>query len=534
MIRSLLFALTLFSLPLHGEDLASLARLVNQPADAEAAERVMKALAHEDPEMRALAARVAAVQNLDVLLDELRDQLRTEKDAEAAREEVRAVILIGGKDEADFVVGEIARFGSRLDGAFASAIARLGPTDAFSLYDSHLRDRVSLGDSGNFVKLAAWGQPDLLAPFAARLLANRDERGWKELVEALWDADVMLAPGLLIAAMSSESAAIRNDAAWLLAQSLACEGELQGCRSDLDPVNRELIFKELVRETESDDSEFLFAREMARRVLAIETPEKRVDARDWLAGDAALVRLKPSRLEKFLSKTEKKIVDEEKSGRNTSVLRSHALRPPPFLLPSPLPAGVADALAGKNCRFGWVALAKATLDDRTRVRSLDIDPIQITTACVQALETMARLSLPTALAIDSPRSSGGILMVRGSGPLCTDESDVPETSTAWNGEPRRVGPLVSAPKVVKRSDPSALESARREARHGDLGVRLQALVTREGCVRDVILTSQSPSASFNSSATKAVTDWQFKPATLISTGEAVDSRFDLTISLKVN
>src|SRR5688500_5455375 len=81
------------------EDAADVALLVNE-TDAVTVERVLTgALASPDALVRATAARVAGVRDIKALAPVLRDVLARETDFSAAREQIRAVILLG--DETD-------------------------------------------------------------------------------------------------------------------------------------------------------------------------------------------------------------------------------------------------------------------------------------------------------------------------------------------------------------------------------------------------------------------------------------------------
>lgn len=539
----LLLSLSTASHASQANDLAALGLLVNGEMTPAVVESVGKALSHENPAMRAVGARLAAVRDLTALLGDLREQLAKEADPEAAREQVRAIVLIGGKGEADFVAKEIERFNGRLDGAFATAVARLGLPDAFELYDSHLRDLSTLGDTANFVQLAGWTSPHSLNPFASRAIATGDERGFRELVDALWDSDEMMEIGIGVAAMRADNEFIRREAAWALAQTLACDGELLGCRSDFTPTARQILMDELSREPEHDEMEYLFARELLRRVLALEPKpgEKALDARAWLATEGAGERFHMSRLEKFLTDEERAVVRRPKDlgpGAPVELSKVANLEPPAFQLPELLPAGLAEALGGgRRCR-GWIGIASADLDARTRVRRLELNPLHADESCREGLEAMARLSLPTNRTLSSARSDRGIVVVRAAGaPLCLDEPDVEpnaERASTWTGQARRIRSEVVPPTPTTKVDPQfprvAVERMRAERDKSHLVV-MEAIISRFGCVRHLRIVRQAPIPELNSTALLAVTQWRFKPGTI--EGEPVDVIFNLTVNFKL-
>lgn len=188
---ALLLTLTFRWFPVEAASPASIALLVNESDSVKRNEALAAAVRNPDAAVRAAAARVANVRNEPALLPELKQALMDEKNPEAARELVRAVALLGGKNEADFLVQEIKRFDTSLDGALASAFARLGVPDAIDLYWSHVQSLSSLGDNANYFKLALWSNPDHVTPVAARLLQQRDERGWDALLAAMESSDII-------------------------------------------------------------------------------------------------------------------------------------------------------------------------------------------------------------------------------------------------------------------------------------------------------------------------------------------------------
>src|SRR5262245_47934702 len=103
----------------------SLARLA--PATSDVTEPLTAGLQARDALTRATAARVIAVRGERALVPALRETLTNETDPNAAREEIRALVLAGSDDDIDFAAGAAAKFPPRMDGVLADALARLGP-----------------------------------------------------------------------------------------------------------------------------------------------------------------------------------------------------------------------------------------------------------------------------------------------------------------------------------------------------------------------------------------------------------------------
>ncbi|HLP24165.1 MAG TPA: energy transducer TonB, partial [Acidobacteriota bacterium] len=94
-------------------------------------------------------------------------------------------------------------------------------------------------------------------------------------------------------------------------------------------------------------------------------------------------------------------------------------------------------------------------------------------------------------------------------------------------EPLRVGGDVKAPQLVNRVEPGYPEAARKARMEGV--VILEAIITANGNVEDVkVLKSVNP--LLDAAATRAVSQWKYRPATL--NGRAV--RVYLTVTVTFN
>ncbi|HEX9148967.1 MAG TPA: TonB family protein [Thermoanaerobaculia bacterium] len=101
------------------------------------------------------------------------------------------------------------------------------------------------------------------------------------------------------------------------------------------------------------------------------------------------------------------------------------------------------------------------------------------------------------------------------------------TGPGLEGEPLRVGGDVKAPQLVNRVEPSYPEAARKARMEGV--VILEAIITASGNVEDVkVLKSVNP--LLDAAATRAVSQWRYRPATL--NGRAV--RVYLTVTVTFN
>lgn len=101
------------------------------------------------------------------------------------------------------------------------------------------------------------------------------------------------------------------------------------------------------------------------------------------------------------------------------------------------------------------------------------------------------------------------------------------TGPGLEGEPLRVGGDVKAPQLTNRVEPSYPEAARKARMEGV--VILEAIITASGSVEDVkVLKSMNP--LLDAAASRAVSQWRYRPATL--NGRAV--RVYLTVTVTFN
>lgn len=511
--RALIAAL-FFTTALHAQDPAAVALDPNPDLGM--------ALKSADALTRATAARVALVRSVDSVVPQLRETLAAEQDPSAAREEVRALVLLGSDDDVAFAASQLPRFPATIDGDFAEAVGRIGAPRATSLYLKHVtgsREPVPA------INLALWGRGEYATGTAARLLGKRDERAFRELLRAAGASRVVIDNGVLSTALDSTSDSIRADTVWYLVEAHAA-----------DPRQ----FPAALREAATSSREGAgpgeaFGREVLRRVLGAELVEQK-QALEWLKSAEGRWRVPQGKVvRRFLTPGEQEALKEPGAPDPKRMPRGHhpseAVRNPDFRLPIRLPAGLAQAILKKTrCGDLWIGLARATVDRAGRVQTLDAKNIASTAGCQRALEAMLRLSLADPEQITSGLASNNLLVVQPGGrAVCYDED--PVTNTIAPRGCLRVGDGVKAPEVVKRVEPRFPSSVRRDMQSGSVVVVAEAVITKQGCMSDVRLLSQSQWAELNSAAVLALSQWKFEPATL--DGVPVDAIFNLTMSFKL-
>lgn len=512
---SALLAALLVACPLAA-DLTTVADLAARVGETDPTPVVTEAL-KGGPMMRATAARIAAVRGLKPVLPALREALAAETDADTAREELRALILLGTDEDVALAVKTAAKYPPRMDAAVADAIARLGPPRATDLYLATVRNLRHISDETNFFTLALWGHRELLTPTAARVLGSADARGWRELLSAADDAQVPVAPTVLSAAFGSSQPAIREVTLLTVAQKeglpepmvieAAAKPGPEGATT-LEIFGRELVRRKGGGERHSDP----------RFVAYLATPE-----------GIRIGRLLPTNL---LTAEERSAVPKEKENWITMKVPDgeKALPPAPFDLPSPLPPGLVDAILSSSlCSGGWFGLIGAAVDPAGRLTQLDIGRVNVSVACRAVLDSAIRLSLAQPASFLSPFVTHDIVVLRPNrASMCLDD-----TSVAAPGPPGRIaypGGDLKPPVVERRIEPTYPEAARRQGMASQI-VIVEAIISRTGCIRNLRLVKPAPSRELNTSAILAVSQWIFQPATI--DGIPVPVRFNLTVNFRL-
>src|SRR6266568_4203140 len=96
--------MTCLATAIRADTTASIAALVNETDASRLATSLSAAIDSPDALMRMTAARVVTVRGVSELLPKLRDHLAREKDTDAAREEVRTLVILGDRSEVDAAI----------------------------------------------------------------------------------------------------------------------------------------------------------------------------------------------------------------------------------------------------------------------------------------------------------------------------------------------------------------------------------------------------------------------------------------------
>ncbi len=476
------------------------------------------------PIRRRAAARVALVRRLP-LESELRAALATESDAIAAREQLRALALLGADVTA--LLAEAKRFPAAIDADVALAVARGGSKAAIDLFANHRTELRVAPSWDEFFTLALWNHPLNLPLAASRVLGTGDANGWSAITDVARDAHIVVPPSILGVALSSQSEDIRTSTVWYLVRGYAP-----------DPTRLPLELKASIEQpAESMSDREAFGREIVRRMLGAE----RLENPRWVAWlntkEADALLSDDQDVAAYLSDVEFAVREKRcrllaamqcpipKDRRRTAPAAPVAL--PAYQLPSDVPAGIADEVVrSERCAGSWLSVASATVDRAGRVQSIQFEePAATDRNCRRAYETIARLSLAAPLTIATPLTTGSLLFVNSGKALCLDEDPPSEKLQRAVARP---GGEVRPPVVKRRVEPQIPRSAWAKVdRHGGgAKVIIESVIGKTGCVRSIRLIGQSPVPEVNRAVLFAVSKWQFAPGML--NGEPVNVVFSLT------
>jgi TonB family protein len=466
------------------------------------------ALSDDDARVRAAAARMVTVTEARDLVEDVRAALVRETNPEAAREEVRAIGILGGVKELDSLLAQSKRFDSKLDPAAWMAVARGGGPATIGELIGHKSDQYEV------IECAMWGHGELTTAISARILGYADVAMWRAWLTRLVEADLPLDLQVASVALTSPVSEISGLTAWNLASEVSSD-----LPSDpkplLDALDR--VAEAYPKATPHDS----FGRELLARGLGRKAHE-RDEWTQWVATKEAKHGLYP--VSHLLTPAERTAAGYPPEVKEYETKKSEPRPPPaPFDVMTDLPAGVAEGvLSATGCHDGWIGVAGVVVDHAGRVGQLNLSQVGATKQCVRALDVLLRSSLARNVTMSSAFTANNILLVHvGSGDICIDEPPVtgaPEAAYRFDG-------TITAPKRISSVEPVYPESSRRARESGI--VILQSIITTTGCIHSLKILKPL-SRELNTAALVAVSQWHFSPG--LRDGKPVEVIFNLTVN----
>lgn len=506
-VAALCLAVPLFA---DTDPLAIVARSVHETDQKKLESLLAKAILSPEARVRAVAARVINVRKITPLLDHVRARLDSERDLGAAREEIRAAIMLAGVRELDRALFASERLGKVLDDTAAMAVAHLGQP-ALDAYFTTLRTRNI--DKGSFFVAALWGRSDLAPSIATRLMAEDGEAFQMFLFAVAGEPDELLDTNVFTAALANEDADIRTEMIWYLVNRGVTPGE-----APFDPKLKAAVMS---LKDPNDDPDFTIGLELLRRILG--TPKMSVVDFRRALGASLLSQFRifvaPRKLMTYIAEVDRNLVV---GGRTRPEHRVDAnVRPLPFIVPSLLPNGVAPAvLKSYGCNSGWMGEAMVRADKIGRIIGSNVDFVAGSDACRGALQTLIALSVVDNVYVASPFETSRMSMVQAPAiDPCFDEGDIGRSVTRVTGLPN-----FRMPRMRKGGDPELPPNPARKPSE----TLVELVIAKQGCVRTarVLRSIDRPT---DEAILRAAHQWQFQPASY----EALPVDFTMLVRVPV-
>jgi TonB family protein len=496
----------------HASDVADLARLA--PSRGEVVAPLTAGLKAPEPLARATAARVVAVRGEKALVPALREALATEADPDAAREEIRALVLTSTTDDdVDFAAKAAAKFGPRMDGALADSIARLGAR-GLALYPTYVKPLRRIGDESNFFRIALWQSKEAATETAVKLLESDDERGWCTLLDGVGDASLIDAAAFS-KALGASSAEMRQSTMHCLL-----------AHYDGDRAHFPASLKDVVTAAAPEDASpnERFSRELLGRLAGADVHESDVAA--LLHGNCEHAAL-------FTSAERAAANCLASDAAPNDPRRAAPVMPAQLVISGYLPPGLTQAvIRDAGCREPAVGLASVSIDRAGRVTRLEASHVQTPPKCLSAIATLIGLSLFEPQTVTSNATEEQLVIAKP--PKDVPCLDATSLSAEVGDMVRSATSGIVAPSPSHRVDPILPQDARASLKDDDprdFYMVVDSTIAPSGCIRGMRIIKQSPYGAFNAAALAALSQWKFHPAT--DDGTPVAATTNVTVHFKL-
>ncbi len=203
--------------PISPGAIAALAVHAGKPG---VAERLQAGLESADPRVRGAAARVANVGALADVLPAVEKALAAESDPDAATEEIRTLVSVGGPSFDAAILEARRRLAPRLDSPVLFILARARGMASVPVYFDVIRgSKISANTLQSFFEIATRQQRDALLAAAALAFSRHDTAAWQAILGAAGRLPVPLDAPLFDVALRSQQETFRGEAAWYLARA---------------------------------------------------------------------------------------------------------------------------------------------------------------------------------------------------------------------------------------------------------------------------------------------------------------------------
>ena len=483
----------------------TVALLANQ-LDAAAIEQLRAALVHQDPTVRAVAARVAGVAKVGALIADLRGALARELNEEAAAELLRALLFFDEPGARESAVGHLARAKGPTVRVYLEWLGRTGPADLAERVEMALRPLAPADMSrlAPAITTLVLRYPAVRERVLRTWLRVAPGGPWRKVLDALGaDGAKGDDAAVLGEALRSDASLIRQETVWAIVERLArripvaaatLEAAMPLEPSSASPAGtpiswerfgRELIARRHRKETALERSEF----------LKTEAPVHRSDARmlpllrEVTAAELSALRGALGDLPKPVSPRSLKTPPGQRAVRT---------------VPIPWPNFLDDLLERSGCKvtatpvFGAINL-KYRPDGRPAAGSLD--GAGLPPACGPVLAALARMTLADPKHVIAEGASQWVLL-----PVSRDFVTCVAGVAAGGSEV--AGWTIEEPQKIHDVRPVYPTKAQEARIRGT--VTLEGTISETGCISSLeVLGSAHP--ALDAAAIYAVSGWRFTP-----------------------
>jgi len=495
----------------------SVAMLVAQAGSPATVERLAAALAHKDPEVRAVAARVAFATKQAGLAAPLMTALSVEQNPLAGAEIVRAIALIAGRPGDEALFEQMPRLDWRAASAWVEVVGRTRPADLLPRL-TPLAGKTPLGTL--LVLQAMNDAPGVAAAFGTLAPDSPQARLYADMLTAADSRGDALPWPVLAVGLHAGGAARRGVVRDLLRRrslERTLPPEADAALADLDR-----------RVTADEDPWIVVALELSRRA--------RPDAGAPHPIEAALVRIKPADLparawrDPWLRTLSREEEWSLRAALGTSLAAretwENAGKPAPDATANEPPAGsrsrlvrpltsgvLADVLAIAGCRPRPDQVLEFDVRYRPSGQPRNIStPIMLaeaTAECQQAAMLLAALDVaPGDGPVPAERSDLVIIGLR------PDDIECKRAPLTLSPRPTPPTNFVLAPRKIRNVTPVFPADLLEQQIQGR--VIVEAVISVEGCVTEAMVV-RSTNHGFDASALTAVSQWRYEPALLNGT-----------------
>jgi TonB family protein len=471
------------------------------------------AISDTDPAVRGVAARVAGILNRRDLATPLLDVLAREGDANAAGEQVRALLFLKGLEVLPHAKAAVMRLGEPVGSTLAEWLARTQPETFASTLADLLRG-VREPDGEPFVAIAAMAirqTPSARENISMAYAAAAPVHAWRELLDHLGQyADALV----LKSGLTASRGAVREATVWFVVaapsvtRTLASEAlETGRTFAEGEPetewalFGRELVARRSGQPPSTDGSEVIKRNGLTN--LA--------DAKN-LAAVPELTAAERSALRGILPDVPVTAPAPIKQPRNLP--EPVRMGPPTRTFPVIRPGLLGSLLAALGCTLqpnaSAFGAARISYHPDGRPNAISIDTTTLKEPCAPFVRILAMLTVAPA---DQPVLDGEaqymFLSMDKDVISCFDEA-VPGPARDRGGE-RVSGGRIKVPRKTRNLSPE-YPSSMQQARVSGI-VMIEATITATGCIANarILRTIQLP---LDLAALKAVSGWHFQPTQL--------------------